>query len=145
MILINDIYMAIKSLLKSKYPEINIYGNEVTEGFDKPSYFISLIPKQISNEGINFKLKAYTVLINYFQSATNEIDNLQKADEIFELFGYFLTVNNKKLRITDSDYEFIGDNKNILQISINIEYFEANEKTETSKVAQKISLNEEKR
>lgn len=146
MILLTDIYKSVNTLLKSKYgTTIKIYGHEVTEGFIKPSFFTSLIPVTNSNDSINFKSKAFTVMITYFQSIANEIDNLQKADEIISLFGYFLTINGRKIRVTDADYEFIGENNNILQVSIEIEYLESNERTETNQIMQTLNMNEEMR
>ncbi len=140
MILITEIYKAVNQLLKNKYPKIKIYGHEVTEGFSRPSFFVSLIPVTRSNDSVNFKSKAYTIIITYFQGKADEIDNLQKADEIIELFDYFLAVNDRKLRVTGSEYEFAGEYRNILQVSINIEYLEATERTDTSSIAQEVNL-----
>ena len=145
MIKIEDIYNSVTALLKSKYPTFTTHNHETKEGFSKPSFFVSIIPITNSNDSINFKSKAFTIVITYFQSKVDKIENMQKADEIIELFGYFITVNGRNIRVTDSDYELVGEKTNILQVSVNIEYLQANERTETSKVAQSLSLNEEKR
>jgi hypothetical protein len=145
MIKLTDIYSSVNALLNSKYPTYKRYGHEVTEGFSKPSFFVDLIPKIGSNEGINYKSYAYTIMITYFQSKVDEIDNLTKADEIKELFGYMMTVGTRKIPIKDFSYEFVGEKSNILQTSAEIEYFETNEKADTSIIATEIILNEEKR
>jgi hypothetical protein len=145
MIKLTDLYAAINTLLDSKYPYIKIYGNEVKEGYNKPSFFVELRPKKGSNDSINFKSKAFTIIITYFQKKQDEIDNLTKADEIIDLFGYKLPVNGRKIAVTDSNYEFVGENSDILQVSIEIEYLETIEKTDQGVTAGSLILNEEKR
>lgn len=140
-----DIYNAISTLLCNKYPTYKIYGHEVVEGYIKPSFFIDLVPKKILNESINFKTKAYKILTTYFPNDPSEIDNLTKADEIIDLFGYKLEVNGSKIAVTDSIYEFVGENTNILQVTIEIEYLETNDRTNSSVIANEFILNEEKR
>jgi hypothetical protein len=146
LILLTDIYKATDLLLKSKYgASMKYYGNDTVEGYTKPCFFISIIPVINSNDSINFKTKAFTIMITYHQSIINEIDNLQKADEIINLIGYFLNVNGRKICVTNSDYEFIGENNNVLQISFNIEYIEANTREDSSTIAQTLNINEEMR
>jgi hypothetical protein len=147
MIKLVDIYTSVNKLLYSKYPKTTykIYGHEVTEGYKTPSFFVDLIPKSILKESINYKKNTYTITITYFQSTANEIDNLTKADEIKELFGYHLTIDDRKALITDYSYDFVGENTNVLQVSIDIEYFEANERVDTHVTANNLILNEEKR
>ncbi|ROR28368.1 hypothetical protein EDD66_105310 [Mobilisporobacter senegalensis] len=137
-----DIYNAVSTLLYSKYPTYKVYGHEVVEGYEKPSFFIDLLPKKNLNESINFKTKAYKILITYFPEDLNEIDNLTKADEIIELFGYKLVVSGNKIPVTDSNYEFVGENTNTLQVVIEIEYLESNNRTNSSVIANELILKE---
>lgn len=145
MIKLVDIYKSVNGLLFSKYPKdkYKIYGHEVVEGFDTPSFFVDLVPRAISNESVNFTKNAYTIMITYFQPKANEIDNLIKADEIKMLFGYKLTINDRKIPITDFTYDFAGKNRNVLQISVDIEYLEDVEKVDNHKVATELIMKEE--
>lgn len=139
-----DIYTAVNLLLKSKYPAYKTYGHEVTEGYTKPSFFVELIPRKISNDSINFKKYAYTIMITYFQKTADEIDNLKKVDEIQELFGYKIRVKEELFNITDFTYDFVGEYTNVLQISIDFDYTEYNERIR-GPVANEININFEKR
>lgn len=139
-----DIYTAINLLLKSRYPDYKTYGHEVIEGYKKPSFFVDLVPKNVSNESVRFKKYTYTINITYFQEVANEIDNLKKTDEMQELFGYHLKVGNEFLAITDFTYDFIGENTNILQLSFSMEYIEYNKKQQIV-TANEIAINIEKR
>ena len=144
MIKLIDIKDAVEAKLKTKYG-YKTYGHEVVKGYSKPSFFVNLLPKTMSNEGRNFKKYGYTVMLTYFQDKTSEIDNLQKVDELKELFGYHLSVGDRKIAVTDFDFEFVGEFTNILQFSAEIEYYEAVDRTATQPVAGEIILNEEKR
>lgn len=123
-----DIYEAVILLLQNQYPTYKTYGHEVTEGYEKPAFFVDLIPRSISNDSINYKSYAYTIIITYFQDEANEADNLKKADELQELFGYKLKVKEELFNITNYSYEFIGQNTNVLQVKVNFDYIEFNEK-----------------
>lgn len=139
-----DIYAAINFLLKSKYPQYKTQGHEVTEGYKKPSFFVDLIPRSITNESVNFKKYSYTAMVTYFQETADEIDNLTKVDEIQELFGYHLKVGSELFPITGYSYDFVGEYTNILQISVDFEYIEYNEKQQKP-VAGEITIKVEKR
>lgn len=122
MIRLTDIYTAVNKLLRNRYQGFKIYGNDVAEGFDKPSFFVNLIPLNLSNESVNYTKNTYSIKVTYFQNTKNEIDNLSKADEIRALFGFHLKVCDQLCHITDFSYDFVGKDSDILQITIDIEY-----------------------
>ena len=142
LITLTDLYTAANALLQTKYgvAEYHYYGQEVREGYKTPSFFVDIIPKICSNESINYKHKAFTIMITYFPKVTSEIDNLTKANEIIELFGYILPVKERKIPVTDTSYDFAGNNNDVLQVSIEIEYYEAVERPDTSKIASEVNI-----
>lgn len=140
-----DIRTSALDLLKRKYPKYKRYGNEVVEGFDKPSFFVSIMPIANSNTSVNFKFYSYSIMITYFQKEPHEIDNLTKAAEIETLFGYQMKVKDRLINITDYSYDFVGNNKNILQITIDVEFYDDIDKKDNSQVANKLYLRQEKR
>ena len=140
-----DIRIAVMDLLKKQYPTYKRYGNEVTEGFDKPSFFVSIQPTLNSNESVNFKKYGYSIIITYFQSIKKEIDNMQKAAQIEELFGFQMPVKDRLINITDYDYQFVGNDSNILQITVNVEFYDEIKRTPTEPNVNELNLNIEKR
>ena len=56
MIKINDIYKATNLMLSGEF-NLKIYGNEISEGFKAPCFFVRILPTEISNESTNFKQK----------------------------------------------------------------------------------------
>lgn len=144
---ITDIYNATNTLLQSIYAisDYKYYGHEISSGYETPCFFVDIIPKDYLYNYKKFAHRVFTIMITYFQKIPNEIDNLTKADEITELFGYCFPVMDRKIPIVDSNYMFVGDKKNILQVNIEVDCYETIEKSDTCKIASELNLNNEKR
>lgn len=144
MIKITDLYNAVNSKLKSKY-NYKRYGNEVSEGYDKPSFFVNLIPKIMSNESTFYKRFAYTISITYFSDKTGAdktVDNLKKIDEIQELFGINLVIKTGvSINLSDYDYGYVGNDEDILQISIETEFYDKLPAADENEIAGEININ----
>lgn len=145
MILLADIYESITDLLKNKYVNYSTHGHEVTENFSKPCFFVNFASKSITNESANYKKMSYTIIITYYPQEPNEVDNLNKIDEIRELLNFKLKVKERFINITDYAFEFIGDNTNTLQIKIVVEYYETIEREDNHMIAGTLKTNLEKR
>lgn len=68
------------------------------------------------------------------------MDQLEKIDEIKELFGLFFCVGNRKLTINNFSSDYIGEYQDIVQISIEIDYKENTQKTDTAQIATEIGV-----
>jgi hypothetical protein len=148
MIKITDIVAAVNRLLKNRYTDCKTYGHEVIEGYDKPSFFVDIGSRSISNESINFQKCAYTIMITYFTDKSGQdksLDNLKKIDEIKELFGYKLAINDRFINVTDFGYDFVGEFTDTLQLSIEIEFFDTVERNTDTTTANTMNLTVEKR
>lgn len=146
MIKLTDIYKSVSLLLKNKY-SYKIYGHEVVEGFKRPSFFVDIISKTISNESPFYKKYAYAIMITYFQDTAIEadkltIDNLNKIDEIQELFGSNLKIgDNSSINLYDFSYDYTGINTNILQVNIETEFYEKIPVSDNHVIAEQLNLN----
>lgn len=105
-----------------------------------PSFFTEIIDQGSIAESRNFVSGGFTIKITYFQEEKNEADQLEKADEIKELFGMVFCVGKRKLTTGEFSYAFIGEYSDILQISIDFEYKENIQKEDTTPVAEKMYL-----
>lgn len=128
MIKLTDIYLAVKELLIAKYG-FSVHGNEVVEGFDKPSFLLEIKPNTLSNSTSMvspfYRKKDYYIIITYFQASASEIDNLEKVDELEELFGNNIKINDSEsINIYDYTYTFVGQNTNILQLSMQTQFYD---------------------
>lgn len=136
-----DIKKAINALLKQKYPSYKIYGKEVKEGYDTPAFFTEIIDKGSRGKTKNFSEGGFTIKITYFPKVNNELDKLEKTDEIKDLFGLVFFLGERRLTVGEYSHDFIGEYSDILQISIDIEYKENTKKVETHEVATDVAIN----
>ena len=127
-------------MLKGRYPppQYKIYGKEIREGYDAPCFFVEILDRGSRAETRNFAKGGFRVKITYFQTAKNELDQLEKVDEIKDLFGLIFCVGDRKLTIGDFSHDYIGEYQDILQISVEIDYKENTQKEETAPVAREI-------
>ena len=129
-------------MLKGRYPppQYKIYGKEIREGYDAPCFFTEILDRGSRAETRNFAKGGFTVKITYFQTEKNELDQLEKVDEIKDLFGLFFCVEDRKLTIGEFSHDYIGEYQDILQISIEIDYKENTQKEDTASVAREIGV-----
>lgn len=95
MIKIFDIKVAIVSLLEQL--NIEVYGNEIKEGFDRPCFFVQIMP--ISNDTVtkNFSENKITVEIMYFSENETDIENVQMHDSLSSIFSKSIGINDRKI------------------------------------------------
>lgn len=89
----------------------------------------------------NFASGGFTVKITYFQEEKNELDQLKKVDEIKNLFGLIFFVGDRRLTVGEYSHDYIGEYSDILQISIDIDYKENTERTNTAPIAREAIVN----
>lgn len=111
-----------KALVETLKPlNINIIANEIRSGFEKPAFFISLIP--ISNDtGINMQERVITVNIHYFSKEKTDIDNLKMIDKLNDLFINQIKVGDRTLTIYEKREEL---EDNVLQYKFDLRFTEA--------------------
>lgn len=142
MLALTDIKAAINTLLINKFG-YKVYGNEVKEGFDKPSFFVELLPNGTNIENQNFTSNSLTVIITYFQDIHSYLDtdlnNIKVYDEIKALFMPKLLVKDRYLTVSDFRYEYADTD--YMQIYFNLNYFDTSDRTrDTEPVATEITI-----
>ena len=137
-----EIKKAVNELLKGRYPppRYKIYGKEIREGYEAPCFFTEIIDGGSKAETRNFAKGRFTIKITYFQAVKNEADQLEKVDEIKDLFGLIFCVGDRRLTIGDFSHDYIGEYQDILQISIEVDYKENTQKADTAQVASEIGI-----
>lgn len=103
---------------------LKIYGREVTEGYDTPSLFIEIVSKPFSHSTINFAKNGFSLKITFFQETPNELRQLQLIDTVKAAFGMVFAVEDRKLTVNEITYDYIGQKENILQISVEFDFYE---------------------
>lgn len=105
-------------------PEYQIYGVDVVEGYQRPCFFTKLQSIQMRPENYNTYFNQAAFYITYMQNEVDEVDMMKKVEEIKGLFNLYIKVGKRAIDITNFDYDFIGNNKNILEISIDLEWMD---------------------
>ena len=118
MLSIIDIKKAIVTKLKSL--DINIVANDIRSGFEKPAFFVQLMPigEDVNND---ISINTLTVNIHYFSKDKTDLDNLKMIDKLKKVFVNKLEVNDRTLVISDKRYD---TDDNILQFMFDIRYTE---------------------
>ncbi len=140
MITYESLIQALGNMLKGRYPDVKIYGNDTTEGWSKPYYFLECVPFGTEYQTRNLLKRSCSIKITYFQKAPDEPDQLRKSEEIREMLGMKFSVEGRKLDIKKYTHEYIGEYNNILQISFELDWFENTCREPEAEKMQEISL-----
>lgn len=134
-----DIKKAINELLKNTFPQIRLYGKEVTQGHIRPCFFVEMHGTSSQKNKIYID-HTVTIFITYLQDAPNELEALQIWDVLNEKIQGKLEVGDRWLNVEDKDYNWTGKDSNILQIEIELEYTDTIVPKETNKKMKKLEL-----
>ena len=118
------------ALLFSNLGTIQRRSGKKKEALDSYSLALNLTPYSV------------TMLLNR-ASLYLEMDMLDKIDEIKKLFGTHVKINDRALDVTSFEYDFIGTDRNILEISIELEWMEKIEQINTQPVMESAFFNTE--
>lgn len=121
-----DILKAVVSLLKTKYADINVYTDEIVKGYKQPCFFAKLI-KQRSAETKNTNSNSLSIVLTYLAdtAANKQLAFLDVEDTVGELFGNGFTAGTRYLHIKSIAAERIGENQDILQLTIDTDYLDS--------------------
>lgn len=120
----SELIRVLNRILSERYPRIRRYGNDTTEGWHKPYFFIECVPYESNYKTRNFAEKSCSMKITYFQESDDEEDQLRKAGEIREAVGMKFAVAGRSLDVRDYTHDYVGEYNNILQISFRFGWFE---------------------
>lgn len=131
MIALTELKKGMIAVLRELYPKgYKFYGNEVVEGYDKPSFFTQLIPVTMENVTQHTTNNTMLFVITYFQKNKDEADNFKKITEIRKAFGLKVEIADRQINVEEMDFQFIGEEGNILQIQVTINYIDDMENEE---------------
>ena len=131
MIQIQEVKKEMIQVIKNLYPKgYRFYGAEVTEGYEKPSFFTQILPEKMENETKNVRSNVLMFVITYFQKEVDEADMLEKARTIRNAFGMKVKVRDRHINVIDYDYDFVGSDDNILQIRVTVSFFDRTPRAE---------------
>lgn len=124
MVLYQDIAKAVTMVIKDTFPDVPIYGDEVREGYKKPSFFIGIMPVSSINHTKSIKEEHLLITVSYFSNTTESLKNYKVMQELKVAFGQVLSVDNRRFTIQETNTEKVGEDGDIYQFTFDINYYE---------------------
>lgn len=137
-----DIMAAINKTLHEMYPKIPTYGADTVDGAKRPYFFTEVIPGK-EQKGINFWKRRCNVKVTYVPYIIKQSENIKMAQDIDMKLGIVLSVKDRKLIVRDYSYDQIGNNANLLQITMGFDWFENVASPETEELMGTVELDTE--
>lgn len=124
MILYQDIAKAVTMVIKEAFPNVPIYGDEVKEGYKKPSFFVGILPVSSINHTKSIKEEQLLITVSYFSNTMDTLKNYSVMQELKVAFGQVLGVDNRKFTIQETNTQKVGEDGDIYQFTFDINYYE---------------------
>ena len=121
------------------------YGLEIVEGYQTPCFFTRLETGESrpANKSTLYHRLTYTIM--YFPTNIDEIDLMEKVDNIRSLFELGVTSDTgTEKRTVDCigfDWGFGGTDRDILEISVDLEYLTDIRPPETADIMHDATIN----
>lgn len=116
MVTVDDVRMAVIAALDKHFPDIDIYGEEISQGLEEPCFFVKLFPTAHDREFNRRYKRSHSFDIHFF--AKTNAERHEMNEKLYECMEY-ISMNGGLLRgksmsgeIIDSvlhfyvDYEF---------------------------------------
>lgn len=109
-----------KSIVEKLEPLGKIIANDIRSGFDKPAFFIQLMPLG-DTPGVNISTITLMINIHYFPNDKIELENLKMLDNLRKIFIHTLKCGDRVFTLSDKRFDIID---NVLQFTFDIRYTE---------------------
>ena len=121
-----DIVKSTKDLLEKTFSGCFFYADEVKENFKKPCFFIGIISTS-RPQTKEFTEKEVTIYVTYYPKDCNRKQGhyMDVFETILTAIGRGIHVNDRFLHVDAVSDDTVGEDNDILRISINITYLEA--------------------
>ncbi|MEW8955606.1 DUF6838 family protein [Clostridium sp.] len=107
MVNINDLRIGINQALDKALSNINIYGEEIKQGFEEPCFFIKVLSSAHDKELNTRYKKNVSFNIHYFSDKEDiNMDCLDMADKLYEVLEY-VSIGNSLYRSNSMTHEVI--------------------------------------
>lgn len=120
---------------------LKVYGREVTEGCERPSLFVEIISKPSKGKTRNFEKSGFTLKITLLQETPDELQQLQFVDKVKAAFGMVFAVQDRRLTVGEIEYDYTGKTREILQVSVDFEFYENTTMEPEEETAREMEFN----
>lgn len=120
-----EILTNVMKLLDEEF-HCRIYSDEVKEDFKKPCFFVAAT-SVMTPQTLNWLKKELTIVLTYYadDKNKNEVHYLDVVDRVQDLFPVGVSAGKRYLKIDTIEDDRVGEEDDILQITITIPYTES--------------------
>lgn len=137
MITLVDIKKSINQVLKTNFPDIKLYADEIKEGFERPSFFVQILSTTFDYDTTNYASNKLMIIVNYFSANGTQLENLKMHDAIKEAFGRSLNVNDRYLHLQNIRSD---EADGALQFKFDLNYLDGIEKIDEHELMRELNL-----
>ena len=131
------------ALLKTIYPKYKYYSAAVVEGYDRPCFFTQLKPVDMGTENYNSRKNRMIFYITYMPKRVDEAESLCMIQEMRDLFGMYVKIGGRVVYVESFDWNFIGTDRNILEMSVELYWLDRIEHNTDAPVIEQVVTSKE--
>ena len=137
-----DIVQSVTGTLQSLFPKHNIYSMARVERLERPAFFFSLKPVIVEPSNRRTRHNVLSLYIDYFQAVKDEADMYDTATKIRDALGWSYAVGDKGefVNVMEYDWDFVGSERNIMEINVTLEYFDTVNNDETAPLIEDVEV-----
>lgn len=106
----NAVRKAVIATIKQSFPDMDVYGEEISQGFQEPCFFVKLFPASQKQIMDNRYQRYHAFDIHYFPIIDDENyvndDMHDMAEQLYQILEY-INVNGDQCRGTKMEYEIV--------------------------------------
>lgn len=121
--------------------EYKYYSMSVVEGFTRPCFFTQLKPVETEPQNFNTRNNVLTFYITYFQKEVDEMDMLEKIDQIRSLFELSVKIGHRSVKVNNFEWDYVGTDRNVAEISFDIQWMDRIKHEETEQMIETVQTN----
>lgn len=132
MVKFEDLSNGICKILKTSFPTHKIYTEEIKQGMQRPSFFVSIIPLASDNFNTYYREQRAMVDISYFSEEKSDLQsnkkNFEMAHKLQSVLNTDLKILDRNLNLQELEYETV---ERVLHTTFNLMWYNENEVTKT--------------
>ena len=141
-----DIVQSVTGTLQELFPNHNIYSMARVERLERPAFFFSLKPIVVEASNMRTRHNVLSLYIDYFQAVKDEADMYGTATTIRDALGWSYNVivgmeSKGWINVTEFDWDFVGSERNILEMNVTLEYFDTIDNDEHAPLIEDVDIN----
>ena len=103
---------------------LKIFANEIREGFDRPCFFVNLLPVTSDTFKSHTSENSLMVEIVYFSANKTDLENLQMYNTLKGILTPILPIGTRKLLVRKFRAEVIDETDHIYSIKFDLNFYD---------------------